>query len=171
MTKIAYQRWQLLLTFFSFIVLAASFYFQYVKGLQPCPLCLMQRFCVLLLFGICFSGTAIRSLKAGKIIAGLQFLVAAGGLYFASRQLWLQSLPAGQSPSCLPELEVLIRYFPLQDVLHALFWGTKECGEVSWRWLGLSMPAWVALYFLIMLLSAIPIFWVLRKQAQQLSYR
>jgi disulfide bond formation protein DsbB len=167
MTKLAYKRWQALLGILSLIVLAGSFYFEYFKGLQPCPLCLMQRFSVLLLLAICFTGTVVRSLKAGKVIAILQFFAAAGGLYFAGRQLWLQSLPLGQAPSCLPELDVLLRYFPWQDVLHSLFWGTKDCAEVSWQWLGLPMPAWAALYFSVMLFAAIPLFWILQKQLRR----
>ncbi|MBA2656668.1 MAG: disulfide bond formation protein B [Tatlockia sp.] len=168
MTKLAYKRWQILLTLVSFFTLACSFYFQYVKGLEPCPLCLMQRLCVFILFALCFCGITIRSLRAGKFIACFQFFIAAAGLYFAGRQLWLQTLPLGQAAVCLPELDVLIRYFPVKDVLHSLFWGTKSCSLISWQWLGLSMPAWAAIYFFIMLLSAIPVYRVLRKQLQQL---
>lgn len=164
MTKIAYKRLQLFLTFLSFFVLASSFYFQHVKGLQPCPLCLMQRLCVLLLFAICFVGTALRALKAKKALACLQFFIAACGLFFATRQLWLQTLPAGQAPACMPELEVLFRYFPWQDTLRSLFWGTGDCAEIHWRWLGLTMPAWAALYFLVMLLATLVGLWMLFSQ-------
>ncbi len=166
MTKLSYRRWQALLAFLSLIVLGGSFYFEYFKGLEPCPLCLMQRFSVFLLFAICFCATAIRSLRAAKILIFLQFFIAAGGLFFACRQLWLQSLPPGQAPSCLPDLQILIRFFPLKDVFRALFWGTKDCAEITWQWLGLPMPAWTALYFFVMLLSAIPLFWALRRQQQ-----
>ncbi len=164
MTKFTYRRWQILLTFVSFFVLASSLYLQFVQGLQPCPLCLMQRLCVILLFLICFIGVTVRSRRAGKIVAGAQFFVAAWGLFFAGRQLWLQSLPAGQAPSCMPELDVLIHYFPWRDVLRSLFWGTGNCAEISWQWLGLSMPAWAGLYFLFLFIASIYTFWVLSKQ-------
>ncbi|CDZ77919.1 Disulfide oxidoreductase [Legionella massiliensis] len=164
MTKIFYRRWQILLTFLSFFVLGSSYYFQYIKGLQPCPLCLMQRICVFLLFGICFAGAFVRSLRGGQIVACFQFLIAAGGLFFAGRQLWLQSLPAGQAPACMPELDVLIRYFPWRDVLHALFLGSGDCADITWQWLGLPMAGWAALYFLGMLLVAIPVLFVLHSQ-------
>ena len=164
MTKFTYKRLQGFLAFLSLFVLASSFYFQYVKGLSRCALCLMQRFCVLLLFMICFIGVNTHRLKRGKIIAGLQILIAGSGLFFAGRQLWLQSLPAGQAPSCMPDLEIVIRYFPWRDVLRSLIWGTGDCAEVSWQWLGLSMPAWSALYFLFIVIVAIPLFWILRRQ-------
>ena len=45
-----------------------------------------------------------------------------------------------------------IHYFPWKDILHALLWGAGDCAEVTWKWLGLSMAAWSALYFFVVLL-------------------
>lgn len=147
-------RWQrLLLVFITMAVLMASFYFQYVKNMEPCPLCIMQRVCVMLLlmFGMMslFWGFA----KCGRVTSILQITIGCAGVFFAGRQLWLQSLPADQTPSCLPGLDILINYFPWQDILHALFWGSGDCAEISWSWLGLSMPAWSALYFVFMIVA------------------
>ena len=167
MTIVAYKRWQILLTFLALLVLASSFYFQYVKQLEPCPLCLMQRLCVFLLFMVCFIGVTLRSLKAAKRVVFLQFVFAGLGLFFAFRQLWLQSLPLGQTPACMPGLEVLIHYFPWQEVLRSLFWGTGECAKESWRWLGLTMPAWTAVIFLFYLLAALFVFILLRNQERR----
>ena len=65
------------------------------------------------------------STRAKKIVFG-QLLFAAAGIYFAARQLLLQSLPEDAVPSCLPGLDVLVKYFPWTDILHALFWGAGE---------------------------------------------
>lgn len=158
MNKLTYRQAYILLTGLSFFILACSFYFQYVQGLQPCPLCLMQRFCVFLLSLVCLLGIYTHQVNLRKILVVLLIIVSFGGLFFAVRQLWLQSLPPDQVPACLPELDVLIHYFSWHDVLHALFWGTGNCAEVSWSLLGLSMPAWSAFYFLFMLAVAIFIF-------------
>ncbi|MCC5013475.1 MULTISPECIES: disulfide bond formation protein B [unclassified Legionella] len=155
MNKVIYRQGQILLAGLSFFILISSFYFQYVKNLQPCPLCLMQRLCVFLLFILGLIGIYAERIKPRKIIAVLQIIFALGGVFFAGRQLWLQALPAGQAPACMPDLGVLVRYFPWSDVLHALFWGAGDCAEVNWTWLGLSMPAWSAFYFLFMLVAAI----------------
>ncbi|KTD17558.1 disulfide bond formation protein B [Legionella jordanis] len=155
MIKLKYKYWQILLSIVTFFVLSSSFYFQYVKGLQPCPLCLMQRFCVILLMLVTLSALGIHSLKLSKILTSLQIVLALSGLFFASRQLWLQSLPSQEVPACMPQLDILIRYFPWNDVLHALFWGAGDCAEISWKWLGLSMAGWSSLYFLFMLLTGI----------------
>jgi disulfide bond formation protein DsbB len=121
----------------------------------------------MLLFMLCFIGAFIRTLTTARRLAFLQGLLAGLGLFFAGRQLWIQSLPSEQVPACMPGLDVLIRYFPLQDVLRALLWGTGECGEVAWHWLGLSMPAWSALFFAAFLLTA---FWIGLLLYQKIHY-
>ena len=93
---------------------------------------------------------------------GLQGLFAFAGLCFALRQLWIQALPADQVPACLPGLDVLMKYYPLRDVLSTLFWGTGDCAEGSWHLLGLSMPAWAAFYFLTMILMSGILFFLLK---------
>ncbi|KTD02335.1 disulfide bond formation protein DsbB [Legionella geestiana] len=145
-----------LLTGISALMLAASFWFQYVQGLSPCPLCIMQRLCVALLL---LSGLVLSVSKRPMLRAFLwlfQTLMALAGIFFAARQLWLQSLPPANLPACMPDLSLLLRYFPLQDVLHALFWGSGDCAEKEWSWLGISMPGWVLFYFVgVVLVSAV----------------
>ncbi|MFC3908007.1 disulfide bond formation protein B [Legionella dresdenensis] len=154
MNKITYRQWQGAVFIISLIVLYLSLYFQYVRDLQPCPLCIMQRACVILLVILSIIGIMAGQRKATRILTILQLFAGIAGLFFAARQLWLQSLPADQVPACLPGLDVLFKYFPLSDVLHALFWGAGDCAEVDWQWLGVSMPGWAALYFVAMIGAA-----------------
>jgi disulfide bond formation protein DsbB len=159
--KIAtYQRIQIFCALVTACVLFSSFYFQYVEGLIPCPLCIMQRLCVFLLLAV--TGIGFRTIKPAQVITLLQIFIAAAGLFFALRQLWLQSLPEGQAPACMPGLDILIQYFPWQTVLKTLFWGSGDCAEVSWNLWGLSMSGWSALYFLLMALTGCFLFWQTR---------
>lgn len=153
MSKLNYRRTQLVLILITLFVLFASFYFEYAMKLKPCPLCLMQRLCVILILGT--MGLGFRTLKRAHIVSVIQAFFACAGLFFALRQLWIQSFPAGQVPACMPGLDVLIRYFPWQAVAHALFWGDGDCADGTWSMLGLSMPAWTALYFLFVLLVSL----------------
>lgn len=155
MNNYNFRTWQAMIFLISLSVLMASFYFQYVKNLQPCPLCIMQRVGVFLEVILCFIALVINRVRAYRIIAILQALVALSGLYFAGRQLWLQSLPPDQLSVCLPGLDVLWKYFPWRDIFHALLWGAADCAEVTWQFLGLSMPAWVFLYFTGILSAAV----------------
>ena len=153
MTKLMYRKVQYFLVLITVFVLFFSLYAQYGLGLQPCPLCLMQRTCVFVLLGI--MGLSLGTLKRARIISLLQAFVACAGLFFALRQLWLQSLPPGSAPACMPGLNILIHYFPWQDVAKALLWGTGDCAEMTWNFLGISMAGWAALYFLLMAVAGI----------------
>lgn len=146
MSKLTYKKIQFILVVVTLIVLLASFYFQYFLGLHPCPLCLMQRLCVFILLGL--MGLSLGTLRKAHVVSCLQVIIACAGLFFSLRQLWLQSLPAGNMPSCMPGLDIMIKYFPWQTIARTLFWGDGDCAEVKWSMLGISMPGWSALYFL-----------------------
>lgn len=145
MTKITFKKIQTFNAVITLLVLFASFYFQYFAGLLPCPLCIMQRVCVFLLLGTV--SLSFRTLQRAHLICVLQIFFASAGLFFALRQLWIQSLPAASMPACMPGLDILIRYFPWRAAFQSLFWGTGDCGEVHWQFLGISMPGWAAMYF------------------------
>jgi disulfide bond formation protein DsbB len=159
MTKRLFRYAQALLLLFTLFVVAASFYFQYVKGLQPCPLCIMQRASAFLIGMFCLMGMLLSTLRKGRLVTIMQMFFSAAGLFFVCRQLWLQSLPPEQTPACMPGFDILMRYFPWQDVMHALFWGAGDCAEVNWKWLNLTMPAWAGIYFVVILMSAGFMYW------------
>ncbi len=98
------------------------------------------------------------TLKKAHIVSFMQIVIAGAGLFFAARQLWLQSLPAGQVPACMPGLDIMIHYFPWQTVAKALFWGAGDCAEVTWSMFGITMAGWSALYFLFMVLVGVFLF-------------
>ena len=148
MKPITCTKLQYLIFSFSLLVLGTSFYLQYAKGFEPCSLCLMQRLCTILIIVLSAATLYFRRYDRSKSLVIMQLLVIAAGLFFALRQLWLLSLPDDQVPACLPGLAVLIHYFPWQDTVHALFWGSGECTKIKWKLLGLSLPMWSMLYFL-----------------------
>jgi disulfide bond formation protein DsbB len=139
----------------SFFVLFASYYFQWVKGLEPCPLCLMQRFCLGLLLFMCLLGIFLNKEVIQRRLIRFQLIAGFGGLYFAGRQVWLQTQGAEELGACLPGYDVLMRYFPWPDIIKAFFLGAADCGEITWQWLGLSMAAWSALFFVALLVSLV----------------
>lgn len=146
MKKLTRSTLQLTIIVLSLIVLLASFYLQYGKQFEPCPLCLMQRICIIfiLAFGLI---NLYRNKACSQALIVTQYVLALLGLYFAARQVWLLSLPSGEIPACLPGLSVLIHYFPWQETVRALVWGSGNCTEIRWTWLGLSIPAWSIIYF------------------------
>jgi disulfide bond formation protein DsbB len=137
---------------------------QHVMGLEPCPMCVFQRVAVIGL-GIIF---AIAFLHApgvlGSRLYGLLLLVPGifGGAV-AIRHVWLQSLPPDQVPECGPGLNYMLDTFPLSDTLKMVFQGSGECAKVVWSFLGLSMPAWVLIWMVILAFGGLLVNWAIKK--------
>lgn len=134
-------------------LLAVAFYMEHVMGLEPCPLCWLQR------FG--FMGAGLVSLLAflhgpkgfGNRVYGFLMVLSAGaGLGVAGRQLWLQSLPEDQVPACGPSVDYMLEVLPWFEVLQTALKGTGDCAAVVWRFLGLSIPGWTAMFFSLVIL-------------------
>lgn len=157
MNKRTYRVFQIMLTWLTLVVVAGSFYFQYVRGFEPCPLCLMQRLSACILLFLCLAGLSVKSAARAKHVAFLQMAFAMAGLFFALRQLWLQSMPPS-TVTCLPGFDMLVRLFPWRELMHVFLWGSNGCAEATWFGLGLSMAAWSALYFALMMLVGAGLF-------------
>ncbi len=127
-------------------LLAVAAWFQFVEGLQPCPLCISQRVMVLLVGMVCLAG-AIHG-RATRVYGTLAGLLALAGAAISARHVWLQNLPEDEVPACGPGLGYVFEHFPLTETLRLLLSGTGECSEVLWTFLGLSIPAWTLLAFL-----------------------
>lgn len=133
-------------------LLAYALYLEHVQGLVPCPLCTFQRGAFALL-GVVFLLGALHGPKGkgGRAIYGVLALAAGGlGIGVASRHLWLQSLPPDQVPACGPDLGYMMEAFPLGDVLRKVLTGSGECAKVDWSFLGLAMPAWALVWFVLL---------------------
>lgn len=138
----------------SILVMCASLYLQYGMHLEPCPLCIMQRLCLLMIL-IC-SGMVVMNPQYAKLRSfwvGLAIMILAG-CYFAFRQLYLQSLPPHSAPPCLPSLQLLATYYPWFVMVKALFLGSGSCAVVEFKLLGLSLAFWSAVYFIIVAVLA-----------------
>ena len=121
-----------------------ALYAQYVLYLEPCPLCVFQRIATITL-GIVFLFAALQNpgQTGARVYAMLVLLAAGFGVGVAVWHVRLQSMPAGEVPSCGPGFEYIMDNFALFDALSMIFKGSGECAEVVWRLLGLSMPSWV----------------------------
>jgi disulfide bond formation protein DsbB len=118
-----------------------ALWLQYGVGLDPCPLCSLQRIAVIAI-GIVFLIAAIHNpgrLGAG-IYAGLVVIIGLFGVVTAMRHVWIQSLPKDEVPACGMGLNYMLETLPLTDVLLKVFRGSGECAESGWLFLGLAIP-------------------------------
>jgi disulfide bond formation protein DsbB len=126
-------------------LIAYALYAQYVLLLDPCPLCLFQRFAVIGL-GIAFLLATLHNPKqsGARFYAVLIVLVAIGGIAISARHIWIQSQPPGSVAACGASLDYLFDIMSFTDVIKKVFSGSGECAKIDWTLLGLSMPWWTA---------------------------
>jgi protein dithiol:quinone oxidoreductase len=137
-------------------LLGYGYFLQYAQGLEPCPLCMVQRFFFYLVAGVCLVAAIHAPARTGSILYGsLAALIALGGAAAAGRQVWLQHLPADKVPQCGPDLMYMLNNLPLSRTLEKLFYGSGECAKVDWTFLGLSIAEWSLLWFIALVLYAL----------------
>jgi disulfide bond formation protein DsbB len=136
-------------------LLGYAYYLQYVKGLEPCPLCMVQRFFFYAVMAFFILAALHGPRRRGATVyANLITLFAAGGAAAAGRQVWLQHLPPDKVPQCGPDLFFMLENFPLSRTWEKLFYGTGECAKVDWTFLGLSIAGWSLVWFIALALFA-----------------
>ena len=129
-----------------------AYILQHVFGLEPCPLCIFQRLAVIAV-GVCFlPGIFYRPQRSAALWGALSLLGTLAGIALAGRHLWLQSLPADQVPSCGPPLDYMLQNLPLWNVLRQVFSGSGECAEIHGIFLGITLPGWTMIGFIVLAL-------------------
>ena len=126
-----------------------ALYMQHGQALDPCPLCILQRYAFIAVGMVALIAAIHNPHSLGiTIYGGLVVLFAAAGGGVAIRHSWLQHFP-NKLQSCGADLDYLLDTLPLSRALPAIFRGTGECSEVQWRFLGLSIPEWALVWFVL----------------------
>ena len=122
-----------------------------VEGMEPCPLCLMQRLWFLIAGLLAYAGVAHKP-RLG-IYPLLTIFTALVGGGFAIRQLWLMSLPADRVPACM-DFGRLLEFGELSQILGAMVSGTGDCAAEP-PFLGIPVPAWSLAGFAAVMVLAV----------------
>ena len=122
-------------------MLAFGLYLQHVVGLEPCPMCIVQRYALVLVAVI--AGVTAFASKKGWLITGSGLLVLLCGLgaFVAARQSFLQWYPP-ETASCGRDLYGMIETFPLKRAIPMIFKGSGDCSKIDWTFLGGSIANW-----------------------------
>lgn len=138
--------WVVLLT--AFFCTAGSLYAQYIMGMNPCVLCIVQRVALLCIavFSLLCLLLPLSKRWAVHLTTLFVSIPTLGGLATAAYQIWLQSLPLDQQPSCGSPWSFRLRHMPLFDWYEPLIRGTGNCGIVE-RIVGIPLPMISAIVF------------------------
>jgi disulfide bond formation protein DsbB len=141
-----------------FAMLAFGLYLQHAVGLNPCPMCIVQRYSMLLVAIV----AGLTALSGRRFVhlggAGLLALLAGFGAFTAMRQTWLQWFPP-EVVNCGRDFYGMIETFPLQRLLPMIFKGSGDCSKVDWTFLGGTLANWNILVFSAIFASALVMIW------------
>jgi disulfide bond formation protein DsbB len=147
LSAISPQRWMLLIALSGIGMLVFGLYLQHGVGLNPCPMCIVQRYAligvvVLALVGWCLRGT-------GLAASSLVLTLAAGfGAFTAARQSWLQWYPP-EVVNCGRDFYGMVENFPLNRAIPMIFKGSGDCSKIDWTFLGGSIANWSFVGFVV----------------------
>lgn len=126
-------------------LLAFGMYLQHVVGLEPCPMCIVQRYALILVAIVAGVGSSMTG-RGRPVAIALMGVLALGGAFVAARQSFLQWYPP-EVLSCGRDFYGMIESFPLKRAIPMIFKGSGDCSAIDWTFLGLSIANWSFLCF------------------------
>ncbi|EGV34961.1 disulfide bond formation protein B [Neisseria weaveri] len=147
-----FQKITWLIAALSAMATASSFASQYLLGMNPCVLCILQRLMVMSV-GIAALVVLMLAGSIKKRLLGVALISvpAVYGIGVAVYQLWLQSLPPGAAPACGAPWTFRLRDWPLFEIWEPVVRGFGDCAVADY-FLGVPLPVWSVLYFSTVLL-------------------
>ncbi len=139
-------------------LLGFGLYLQHVVGLEPCPMCIVQRYTMVLIAVVAAIGAAVSGRRTHVVLAGLLAILAVFGAFVAARQSWLQWYPP-EIATCGRDFYGMIENFPLQRAIPMIFKGSGDCTAIDWTFLGGSIANWSFLWFAAFALVGLALLW------------
>ncbi|WP_434606849.1 disulfide bond formation protein B [Pseudomonas sp. R1-7] len=133
------------------LAIGIASYLEYVVGLSPCSLCILQRLCLMLFFMNCLAACVHGPGQKGSVIyAAMGGAFASGGLVLAWRNVLAQTDSVELLPDCMTHLRGADSWWhAMRHVANGLI----DCANVTWTLFDLSIPEWSLLFFLAVSVS------------------
>jgi disulfide bond formation protein DsbB len=133
------------------VLLAYAYYVQFALGIEPCPMCIFQRIAFIVM-GLIFLAGAVHGPQATgrRVYALLLLLAGCIGVGIAARHIWVQHQPPDPMAGCAPGWNYMINNFPISKALKMAFTGEADCAQITWTFLGLSMPGWTLICYALL---------------------
>ncbi|WP_438283654.1 disulfide bond formation protein B [Pseudomonas alabamensis] len=141
------RRFLALLGLICLALIGGALYMQIVLGEAPCPLCILQRYALLLIALFAFIGAAMPNARGVTLFEGFVVLSAIGGVIAASRHVYILANP---DVSCgIDVLQPIVDELPLARVWPLVFQVDGFCTTPYPPVLGLSLAQWALLAFVL----------------------
>ncbi|WP_095107905.1 disulfide bond formation protein B [Pseudomonas sp. Irchel 3E20] len=141
------RRYLVLLGIICLALIGGALYMQVVLGEAPCPLCILQRYALLLIALFAFIGAAMPGRRSLTVMEALVVLSALGGVAVAGHHVYTQFYPA---VSCgIDVLQPIVDSLPLATIFPLGFQVDGFCSTPYPPILGLSLAQWALLAFVL----------------------
>lgn len=127
-------------------LLAFGLYLQYAVGLEPCPMCIVQRYALIGVALFAILASCCKSMISWRVFSLLALLASGFGAFVAARQSWLQWYPPEVS-ACGRDFYGMIENYALSRAIPMIFRGSGDCAAVDWTFLGGSIANWSFICF------------------------
>jgi disulfide bond formation protein DsbB len=149
------QRWMLLMALSGIGMLVFGLYLQHVVGLNPCPMCIVQRYALIGVVLVAAVGWRVRGW--GLAVSGVLLALVSGfGAFTAARQSWLQWYPP-EIVTCGRDFYGMVENFPINRAIPMIFKGSGDCTKIDWTFLGGSIANWSFVAFGVFTLMGLTI--------------
>jgi len=148
---ITYQKFLMLGAIITFAILGSAYLLEYGLKLEPCSLCLLQRY-TLWVVALFFLTGAIHNCKGiGRIFYyfGI-FIFGVIGILLSARHVWIQHSPPDIVATCTAGLQQMLNFKPALEILKEVILAPGECARIDFSFLSLSLPIWSLLGFTIL---------------------
>jgi disulfide bond formation protein DsbB len=137
-------------------MLAFGLYLQHVVGLNPCPMCIVQRYALIGVGLLALVGWRVQGFGLTAFMGALVALMSGSGAFVAARQSWLQWYPP-EIVTCGRDFYGMVENFPINRAIPMIFKGSGDCTKVDWTFLGGSIANWSFVCFVVFALIGLAI--------------
>ena len=134
----------------------AVLYLEGVVGLEPCPLCVLDRILFWILAGV-FALAAFQNPPRHERIGydiGI-FVFAAAGIAVTARHIQLQSQPLQGLGDCGAGFWDIMEKAGLERAVSQALQGSSDCGTIQYEMFGFTLPQMTQAVFGVLLLIAV----------------
>ena len=140
-----------LLSLICVALVAGALYLQYFLHEDPCPLCIIQRYFLLLIAVFAFLGARFNNWRAVRLLEVLAALSALAGIVTAARHVYVQANPGF---SCgFDALQPVVDGLPPAHWLPGVFKVAGLCETAYPPILSLTLPMWSLVAFAVAFIS------------------
>jgi disulfide bond formation protein DsbB len=147
-----FSRYALFSAMFCTLLLISAYFIAFHFRIEPCPLCLLQRYALIGITVLSVSACIHRPQTTGKlfyIFCQLGFCLI--GILLTLRHLWLQYLaPHDIVLSCTAGLDRMLQFQPLFATLKEVVFSSESCAEIDFTIFNLPLSAWSFFFFIAM---------------------